>query len=83
MVFHAPDSFSYRKLQLPFAKWLDEKLKPLSVNEHTMSHPFEFSKEVCHGKSRMVKYFIYLVTSIPLNEIIHILADKAFENNWF
>ena len=28
------------------AKWLDEKLKPLSVNRHTVSGTFYFAEEI-------------------------------------
>ena len=30
------------------AKWLDEKLKPLSINDHTISDVFQFAEEI-HG----------------------------------
>ena len=50
------------------AKWLDEKLKPLSTNEYTISDVFNFAA---------------LFTNVPLDETIHILADKAFKDNWF
>ena len=33
------------------AKWLDEKLKPLSINEYTISDIFQFSEEFQHLKS--------------------------------
>ena len=32
------------------AKWLDEKLKPLSINEYTISDVFNFAEEIQHFK---------------------------------
>ena len=42
------------------AKWLDEKLKPLSVNEHTITDVFEFADEI---------------RSIPMNKEDRILVS--------
>ena len=70
------------------AKWLDEKLKPLSTNEYTISDVFNFAEEIQHFKldknGFLVSYDVTaLFTNVPLDETIHILADKAFKDDWF
>ena len=70
------------------AKWLDAKLKPLSVNENTITDIFAFTNEICGVKINpgeiLVSYDVSsLFTNVPLDETIDILAHKAFENNWF
>ena len=70
------------------AKWLDEKLKPLSTNEYTISDVFNFAEEIQHFKldenGFLVSYDVTaLFTNVPLDETIHILADKAFKDKWF
>ena len=69
------------------AKWLDEKLKPLSINDHTISDVFQFAEEI-HGLDLneddiLVSYDVSaLFTNVPLEETIQILANKAFTRNW-
>ena len=70
------------------AKWLDAKLKPLSVNENTITDIFAFTNEICGVKINpgeiLVSYDVSsLFTNVPQDETIDILAHKAFENNWF
>lgn len=70
------------------AKWLDEKLKPLSVNNHTISDMFQFAEEICeldfNEDDILVSYDVSaLFTNVPLEETIQILASKAFNQNWF
>ena len=70
------------------AKWLDEKLKPLSTNKYTISDVFNFAEEIQHLKLNengfLVSYDVTaLVTNVLLDETIHILADKAFRDDWF
>ena len=70
------------------AKWLDAKLKPLSVNEHTITDIFAFTNEICGVKINpgeiLVSYYVSsLFTNVPSDETIDILTHKAFENNWF
>ncbi|XP_068723610.1 uncharacterized protein [Montipora capricornis] len=81
------------------AKWLDAMLKPLSVNEHTITDIFAFTNEIRGVKGARSRYFSpfkinpgeilvsydvsSLFTNVPLDETIDILARKAFENNWF
>ena len=66
------------------AKWLDEKLKPLSSNSHTISDIFSFADELqdleIHDSDILVSYDVTMFTNIPLNETISILVDKAFES---
>ena len=70
------------------AEWLDDKLKPLSINQYTITDTFEFVNEV-HGLTinsgdMLVSFYVSsLFTNVPLEETIHILADKAFMNDWF
>ena len=70
------------------AKWLDEKLKPLSVNQYTISDVFQFAKEIQHlpvdENDFLVLYDVTaLFTNVPLDETIYLLADKAFNDSWF
>ena len=70
------------------AKWLEEKLKPLSLNEYTITDAFSFSKEICalslDKDDVLVSYDVTaLFTNVPLKETIEILVDKAFTNDWF
>ena len=70
------------------AKWLEAMLKPLSVNEHTITDIFAFTNEIRGVKINpgeiLVSYDVSsLFTNVPLDETIDILARKTFENNWF
>ena len=70
------------------AKWWEEKLKPLSANEYTITDAFRFSEEIramsIHEDDVLVSYDVTaLFTNVPLNETINILVDKAFANDWF
>ncbi|KAK3744230.1 hypothetical protein QZH41_004609 [Actinostola sp. cb2023] len=70
------------------AKWLKEKLKPLSSNEYTINDIFQFASEI---QQKMVDdgdiLVFYDVTalfaSIPVDEAILMLTNKAFHENWF
>ena len=70
------------------AKWLDEKLKPLSVKDHTVSDIFQFAEEL-HGMEIndhdiLVSYDVSsLFTNVPVDETIENIAERAFENDWF
>jgi hypothetical protein len=70
------------------AKWLDEKLKPISINEFTVSDPLRFSeelrkKEIVDGEI-LVSYDVYsLFSNVPVDETIEILVEKAFHKEWF
>ena len=70
------------------AKWLDEKLKPLSLNRHTISDVFLFAEEIretsLNPSDILVSYDVSsLFTNVPLDETIETLTEKAFTNNWF
>ena len=70
------------------AKWLDEKLKPLSVNNYTISDVFQFAEEIhelqFNEDDILVSYDVSaLFTNVSLEETIQILANKAFNQNWF
>ena len=70
------------------AKWLNEKLKPLSCNQYTVTDTFEFVNEVQNLEINrgdiLVSYDVTsLFTNVPLNETIQILADQAFTDDWF
>ena len=69
------------------AKWLDEKLKPLSVNRFMISDTFAFAEEIQNlevdENDILVSYDVTsLFTNVPLQETIEIIAEKAFVNNW-
>ena len=64
------------------AKWLEEKLQPLSYNQYTITDTYR-SLQINNGDI-LVSYDVSsLFTNVPLEETIQILADKAFTNNWF
>ena len=70
------------------AKWLDKKLKPLSFNEYKITDVFESAKDIQHFElgdfNFLVSYDVTaLFINVPLDEAIHILAEKAFCDNWF
>ena len=70
------------------AKWPDVKLKPLAINHYTITDTFEFVNEVnaltLNDGDVLVSFDVSsLFTNVPLDETIHILADKAFANDWF
>ena len=70
------------------AKWLDDKLKPLSLNRYTISDTFSFAEELremaVNASDILVSCDVSsLFTNVPLDETIEILAEKAFTNNWF
>ena len=70
------------------AKWLDDKLKGLSLNQHTVTDIFDFVNEVRELKINegyiLVLYDVpSLFTNVPLDETIAILTKKAFRDNWF
>ena len=70
------------------SKWLDEKLKPLSINRFTITDTFAFATEMKKTKLNeediLVSFDVSsLFTNVPLDETITILAKKAFTENWF
>ena len=70
------------------AKWLDEKLKPISINEFTISDPLRFSEELRKNGNVdgeiLVSYDVSsLFTNVPVDETIEVLVQKAFHEEWF
>ena len=70
------------------ALWLDDKLKPLSDNEHTVTDIFGFVDDLQNiqvdDHSILVSYDVSsLFTNVPVDETIKILAEKAFKDDWF
>ena len=67
---------------------LEEKLKPLSVNQYTTDDALGFSKEFRKHPvledDILVSYDVTsLFTNVPVQETINILVEKAFTDNWF
>lgn len=70
------------------AKWLEEKLKPLSINEYTITDAFDFADEIrnlsVNEDDILVSYDLTaLFTNVTLDETINILVNKAFADDWF
>ena len=82
-ILSAPGTYYYA-----LAKWLDEKLKPLSVNRYTVSDTFSFAEEiqnrVIDQNDNLVNFDVTsLFTNVPLQENNETIAKKAFVGNWF
>ena len=82
-ILSASGTYNYK-----LAKWLGQKLKPLSVNQYIIDDPLGFSKEIRKHPvledDILVSYdFTSLFTNVPVQETINILIDKAFTDNWF
>ena len=79
-ILSATGTYNYK-----LAKWLDETLKPLSINDHTVSDIFGFVDELQNlqvdAHSILVSYDVSsLFTNVPVDETIEILAEKAFKD---
>lgn len=66
------------------AKWLDEKLKPLFVNDHNVGDIFPFADDLhemkIYEQGILVSYNVLsLFTNIPVDETIEILGEKSFQ----
>ena len=66
----------------------DEKLKPLFVENHTVSDIFQFADELRETKINdhdiLVSYGVSsLFTNVPVDETIESIAERAFRNDWF
>ena len=66
------------------AQWLDKKLTPLSVNDHTVSDIFPFADDLhemkIYEQGILVSYNVSsLFTNIPVDETIEILGEKSFQ----
>ena len=82
-ILSATGTYNYK-----LAKWLNEKLKPLSVNDHTVSDIFSFTNDLqdmeIDEHDILVSYDVSsLFTNVPVDETIEILAEKAFKDDWF
>ena len=67
---------------------MDEKLKPVSVNEHTVTDIFCFVDDLQNiqvdDHSILVSYDVSsLFTNVPVDETIKILTEKPFKHDWF
>ena len=67
---------------------MDEKLKLKSINKFTISDIFAFAQEIkevpLSTNDILISYDVTaLFTNVPLKETINILADRAFEEDWF
>lgn len=70
------------------AKWLDEKLKPLSVNDKSINDIFSFAHDLHEMKINkldiLVSYDVStLFTHTAVDATMEILAEKAFKDDWF
>ena len=68
------------------AKWLENKLKPSSINEYTITDALLFSQDIrifpVKLNDILVSYDVCaFLTNVPLKKTIDI--NKASENNWF
>ena len=68
------------------AKWVEEKLKPLSINEYTITDACDFADVIrnlsVNEDDILVSYDVTaLFTNVPLDETINILVNKAFADD--
>ena len=82
-ILSATGTYNYK-----LAKWLDEKLKSLFTNEHTIGDIFSFVDDLQETEISdhdiLVSYDVSaLFTNVPVDETIGILAKKAFQDDWF
>ena len=78
-------SCQQRKLtKYKLAKWLDKKLTPLSVNDHTVSDISPFADDLhemkIYEQGILVSYNVSsLFTNITVDETIETLGEKSFQ----
>ena len=82
-ILSATGAYNYK-----LAKWLDEKLKPLSVNDHIVKDIFEFGDDLhkleIDEQDMLASYDVTaLFTDVPVSETIELLTEKAFKDDWF
>ncbi|PFX28620.1 hypothetical protein AWC38_SpisGene6667 [Stylophora pistillata] len=82
-ILSSTGSYNYK-----LAKWLDEKLKPLSTNDHSIGDTFSFADNLqeieISDDDTLVSYDVSaLFTNVPVDETIGVLARKAFKDDWF
>ena len=82
-ILSATGTYKYK-----LAKWLDEKLKPFSVNDPTVSDIFLFADDLhemkIYEQGILVSYnvsslFTNIPVLIPVDETIEILGEKSFQ----
>ncbi|XP_068685098.1 uncharacterized protein [Montipora foliosa] len=76
-ILSATGTYNYK-----LAKWLDEKLKPLSVNDQSINDIFSFADDLqgikIDKQDILVSYDVSsLFTNVPVDETIKILVEKA------
>ena len=81
-ILSAMGTYNYK-----LAKWLNKKLKPLSVNEHTINDKFLSADELhemeINEYDLLVLYDVSSVfTNVPVYETIEGIAERGFESNW-
>ena len=72
----------------PLAKWLDDKLKTLSINNYTISDTLMFAEQLKElsfdDDDILVSYDVTsLFTNVLLDYKIDLYVEKAFKDNWF
>lgn len=69
-------------------KWLEDKLKFLLYNKYSIFDIFEFVEEICvkgiNEDDILVFYdVVFFFINVFLDEMIGILVNKVFKDNWF
>jgi len=82
-ILSATGAYNYK-----LAKWLDENLKRLSVNDHTISDIFLFANELhemeINDRDNSVSFDLSsLFTNVPVDETIESITERAFKDDWF
>lgn len=82
-ILSATGTYNYK-----LAKLLNEKLKPLSVNEHTVSKIFVFTDELRKKKSKTNKFWCRMMYRHSLlmfrwMKPSRVSQREPFENDWF
>jgi len=80
-ILSATGTYNYK-----LAKWLDEKLKPLYVNDHTISDIFLFADELhemeVNDHDNLVSYDLSsFFINVPVDETIESIAERAFKDD--
>ena len=81
-ILSATATYNYK-----LAQWLEKTLKPIASNSCMIRDTYEFIHELRNLKignnDILVSYDVTaLFTSVPLDETINYLVDRAFENDW-
>ena len=82
-ILSATGSYNFK-----LVKWLDEKLKPISICEFTISDPLRFSEELRKNENVDREILVScdvssLSTNVPVDETTETLVQKAFHEEWF